>query len=100
MARTIEPSPHFRHNASDHVANRPKLTDMPHINRPTNDTHGDQIKRHRSLIKIAATQWIFGVWLVLVVLARPDRHVGALTELHIGGIFPIGGKGGWQGNWN
>lgn len=39
--------------------------------------------------------------LVLLVLLLADRSavhgVRIYDELHIGGIFPIGGKGGWQG---
>lgn len=50
---------------------------------------------HKS-IKITSIHWIICIWLVFV-LAASENHVYALNELHIGGIFPIGGKGGWQG---
>lgn len=96
MTRHTVASPRRRHAAATE-AERSQLASMRDTTGPTQHSDGDQVKRHRGSIRIAASQWIFGVWLVLVVLARPDRHVGALTELHIGGIFPIGGKGGWQG---
>lgn len=52
--------------------------------------------RHFTSIKSTRLQWIFCVWLV-VLLSTAQNHVHGLDELHIGGIFPINGKGGWQG---
>lgn len=39
----------------------------------------------------------FWIILLLVLLVHVDCAHGYDDELHIGGIFPIGGKGGWQG---
>lgn len=58
--------------------------------------NGNHVNRHNKSIKIASPQWILCVWLVFILSMTPN-HVCAKTELHIGGIFPIGGKGGWQG---
>lgn len=44
----------------------------------------------------AVTFWIF----LLCLIASPHLQGGVAgrpDELHIGGIFPIAGKGGWQG---
>lgn len=44
----------------------------------------------------AVTFWIF----LLCLIASPrleGSEAGRPDELHIGGIFPIAGKGGWQG---
>ncbi|KAH8255854.1 hypothetical protein KR038_011934, partial [Drosophila bunnanda] len=44
----------------------------------------------------AVTFWIF----LLCLIASPhleEAEAGRPDELHIGGIFPIAGKGGWQG---
>jgi len=44
----------------------------------------------------AVTFWIF----LLCLIASPHLKGGVAgrpDELHIGGIFPIAGKGGWQG---
>ena len=35
-------------------------------------------------------------WIILMFLVQSNFAHG-YDELHIGGIFPIGGKGGWQG---
>lgn len=37
------------------------------------------------------------VYLLLTVLVFRTSSVSGHNLLHIGGIFPIGGKGGWQG---
>lgn len=37
------------------------------------------------------------MWLKLGLIAVLQQIALGLNELHIGGIFPIGGKGGWQG---
>lgn len=58
--------------------------------------NGNHVNRLNKSIKIASPQWTLCVWVVFI-LSVTQNHVGALTELHIGGIFPIGGKGGWQG---
>ncbi|KAI9575851.1 hypothetical protein GQX74_005623 [Glossina fuscipes] len=44
------------------------------------------------------TFWIY-FFLILSVLLNEFRLIkaGRPNELHIGGIFPIAGKGGWQG---
>ena len=46
------------------------------------------------------TSWAVAVLLlVLIPIAEVESSTGKddgdLTELHIGGIFPINGKGGW-----
>ncbi|CAD7085836.1 unnamed protein product [Hermetia illucens] len=42
----------------------------------------------------AVTFWIL---LILVFSLKTDLITGRPDELHIGGIFPLAGKGGWQG---
>lgn len=37
------------------------------------------------------------VYLLLTILVFKSSCVNGSNQLHIGGIFPIGGKGGWQG---
>jgi hypothetical protein len=37
------------------------------------------------------------VYLILTILVFRTSCVSAHNQLHIGGIFPIAGKGGWQG---
>jgi hypothetical protein len=37
------------------------------------------------------------VYLLITVLVFRAGLVNGSNQLHIGGIFPIGGKGGWQG---
>lgn len=54
------------------------------------------VNRHVKSIKLTWLQWIFCVWLV-AMLPATQNYVSGLDELHIGGIFPINGKGGWQG---
>lgn len=41
--------------------------------------------------------WCVIFWLILINLVRTTYCVRVYDELHIGGIFPIAGKGGWQG---
>lgn len=36
-------------------------------------------------------------WIIVVFVVRTNCSTRIFDELHIGGIFPIGGKGGWQG---
>lgn len=47
--------------------------------------------------KSMSLHWIMFVWLMVLLPASKYHIVHGLDELHIGGIFPIGGKGGWQG---
>lgn len=37
------------------------------------------------------------VYLLITILVFKCSFVNGSNKLHIGGIFPIGGKGGWQG---
>lgn len=37
------------------------------------------------------------VYLLITILVFKSSFVNGSNQLHIGGIFPIGGKGGWQG---
>jgi hypothetical protein len=37
------------------------------------------------------------VYILLTVLVFRTSGASGHNQLHIGGIFPIGGKGGWQG---
>lgn len=40
----------------------------------------------------------YKVWLKLILIVECGALIAnGLKELHIGGIFPIAGKGGWQG---
>lgn len=39
--------------------------------------------------------WMALIWLAAVLPSSLKYHAYGLDELHIGGIFPIGGKGGW-----
>lgn len=74
------------------------MNSMPSTNsRWLSNGNGNRVKQHSKSIKIASTQWIICVWVVFM-LAATQTNVYALKQLHIGGIFPIGGKGGWQGN--
>lgn len=41
--------------------------------------------------------WCVIFWLILINLVRTTYCVRVYDELHIGGIFPLAGKGGWQG---
>lgn len=54
------------------------------------------VSRTFKSIKLTSLQWYICVWLV-AWLSTTQQSVSALDELHIGGIFPINGKGGWQG---
>lgn len=47
-------------------------------------------------VKSVSLHWIVLIWLAALVPAS-IHYAHGLDELHIGGIFPIGGKGGWQG---
>lgn len=54
-------------------------------------------RRLHSSTKSVSLQWIV-VFLLAALLPASEYHrAHGLDELHIGGIFPIGGKGGWQG---
>lgn len=56
----------------------------------------DFIGRHFELMKSIRLQWV--LWICfLICLSNVQVFVNGLDELHIGGIFPINGKGGWQG---
>lgn len=37
------------------------------------------------------------VYLLITILVFKSSYVNGSNQLHIGGIFPIAGKGGWQG---
>lgn len=37
------------------------------------------------------------LYLIITILVFKNSCVNGSNQLHIGGIFPIGGKGGWQG---
>lgn len=37
------------------------------------------------------------LYLLITILVFKSSYVNGSNQLHIGGIFPIGGKGGWQG---
>lgn len=56
----------------------------------------DFINRHCELMKSIRLQWVLWICL-LTLLSNVQIFVSGLDELHIGGIFPINGKGGWQG---
>lgn len=68
---------------------------MPNIIYSSNGI-GNYVNRQHKSIKIVSLHWIICILLVFILPAT-ENHVHALNELHIGGIFPIGGKGGWQG---
>ncbi|XP_055294979.1 gamma-aminobutyric acid type B receptor subunit 1 isoform X2 [Sitodiplosis mosellana] len=53
------------------------------------------VKRRLNSNKSMSMHWIVLIW--LAIMSRQPYAVHGLDELHIGGIFPIGGKGGWQG---
>ena len=53
------------------------------------------VKRRLNSNKSMSIHWIALIWLAVVPWQQYAVH--GLDELHIGGIFPIGGKGGWQG---
>lgn len=53
------------------------------------------VKRRLNTNKSMSIHWIALIWLAVVPWQQYAVH--GLDELHIGGIFPIGGKGGWQG---
>lgn len=56
------------------------------------------VNRRLNTNKSVSLHWIALIWLVVVLPASRQQYaVHGLDELHIGGIFPIGGKGGWQG---
>lgn len=59
-------------------------------------TVNDFISRHFKLMKSIRLHWILWVSF-LTLLSNVQVFVSGLDELHIGGIFPINGKGGWQG---
>lgn len=40
---------------------------------------------------------MFKCVLILTIVLIRTNFVNGYNQLHIGGIFPIGGKGGWQG---
>lgn len=56
----------------------------------------DFISRYCELMKSIRLQWVLWICL-LTLLSNVQVFVSGLDELHIGGIFPINGKGGWQG---
>ena len=39
----------------------------------------------------------YGVIILWIIFVLRIDYVSGYNELHIGGIFPIAGKGGWQG---
>ncbi|XP_031622925.1 gamma-aminobutyric acid type B receptor subunit 1 isoform X2 [Contarinia nasturtii] len=47
--------------------------------------------------KSMSLHWMVVIWLAAMLPAFKQHAAYGLDELHIGGIFPIGGKGGWQG---
>lgn len=53
------------------------------------------VKRQPNPKKSISIQWIVLIWLAAVLPSSLKYHAYGLDELHIGGIFPIGGKGGW-----
>lgn len=54
-----------------------------------------RVKRHPNPNKSISLHWIVLIWLAAVLPSSLKYHAHGLDELHIGGIFPIGGKGGW-----
>lgn len=58
---------------------------------------GTCVNRRLNSNKSLSLHWIVFVWLMILLPASNYHTVHGLDELHIGGIFPIGGKGGWQG---
>lgn len=53
------------------------------------------VKRQPNPKKSISLHWIVLIWLAAVLPSSLKYHAYGLDELHIGGIFPIGGKGGW-----
>lgn len=53
------------------------------------------VKRQPNPKKSISLHWIALIWLAAVLPSSLKYHAYGLDELHIGGIFPIGGKGGW-----
>lgn len=56
----------------------------------------DFISRNFELMKSTRLEWVLSICF-LTLLSNVQVFVSGLDELHIGGIFPINGKGGWQG---
>lgn len=54
-------------------------------------------RRLNSSGKTISLHWIVLIGLMALLPATKYHAAHGLDELHIGGIFPIGGKGGWQG---
>lgn len=57
------------------------------------------IKRQTIPNKSISLHWIVLIWLAAVLPSSLKYHAHGLNELHIGGIFPIGGKGGWVSSY-
>lgn len=54
------------------------------------------VSRNFELMISIRLRWV--LWICfLTLLSNVQVFVSGLDELHIGGIFPINGKGGWQG---
>lgn len=63
----------------------------------SSNTFGSDVNRRRNSNKTTSLHWIVFIWLTALLPATKYHAAHGLNELHIGGIFPIGGKGGWQG---
>lgn len=57
----------------------------------------DAISSLKMFNKLMSLHWIAFIWLMALLPATKYHAAYGLDQLHIGGIFPIGGKGGWQG---
>lgn len=60
-------------------------------------TFGACVNRRLNSNKSVSLHWIVVILLAALLPAFEYHRAYGLDELHIGGIFPIGGKGGWQG---
>lgn len=57
---------------------------------------GSCANRRLNANKSMSLQWIVLIWLTALLPATKYHAAHGLDQLHIGGIFPIGGKGEWQ----
>lgn len=53
---------------------------------------------HVPVVSISQAMLVYkSVVLLITILVFKSSYVNGSNQLHIGGIFPIAGKGGWQG---
>lgn len=83
-------------SSSSFLSSPPSLSSLPSSALSSSScTVNAYVKRQPNPKKSISLHWIVLIWLAAVLPSSLKYHAYGLDELHIGGIFPIGGKGGW-----